>query len=70
VFPKENASDSVSDSAQRDLPSDGKYEGFADVNDVIITELKNLLCTEDPKGTTDIVVSLIIDFFQQHCKKT
>ena len=56
MFPKENATDSVSDNAQRDLPSDGKYEGFADVNDVIITELKNLLCTEDPKGTTDMLL--------------
>ena len=53
VFPKENATDGVSDNAQKDLPSDGKYEGFADVNDVIITELKNLLSTEDSKGTTD-----------------
>ncbi|XP_020613660.1 general transcription factor IIH subunit 3-like isoform X4 [Orbicella faveolata] len=49
VFPKENATDSVNDNAQKDLPSDGKYEGFADVNDVIITELKSLLSTEDSK---------------------
>lgn len=58
MFPKENATDSVSDNDQKDLPSDGKYEGFADVNDVIISELKNLLSTEGLKGTTDNVVSL------------
>ena len=60
MFPKENATESVSDNVQKDLPIDGKYEGFADVNDVIITELKNLLSTEDSKGTTDNVVSLDI----------
>jgi len=77
VFPKENATDSVNDNAQKDLPSDGKYEGFADVNDVIITELKSLLSTEDSKGTTDIVVSLdgiptllfLIIRYLQHCKE-
>ena len=58
MFPKENTTDSVSDNVQKDLPSDGKYEGFADVNDVIISELKNLLSTEGSKGTTDNVVSL------------
>ena len=64
MFPKENATDSVSDNAQRDLPSDGKYEGFADVNDVIVAELKNLLSTEDSKGTTDIVS---LDGILRHC---
>ena len=75
MFPKENANNSVSDNAQKDLPSDGKYEGFADVNDVIITELRNLLSTEDSKGTTDIVASLdgiptsffLIIRYLQHC---
>lgn len=52
MFPKENSNDGASDNIQKDLPSDGKYEGFADVNDAIITELKNLLSTEDSKGTT------------------
>lgn len=58
MFPKENSTGGVSENPQNDLPSDGKYEGFADVNDAIITELKNLLSTEDSKGTTDIVVTL------------
>lgn len=60
MFPKEDATNDVSDNAQKDLPSDGKYEGFADVNDVIITDLKNLLSTEGSKGTAYNVVSLDI----------
>lgn len=51
MFPKENSTNDVSYDVQKDLPSDGKYEGFAEVNDAIITELKNLLSTEDSKGT-------------------
>ena len=36
----------VSESSQPDLPTDGKYEGFADVNDAIITDLKSLLSSD------------------------
>lgn len=52
VFPKENTIGDVSNNDHKDLPLDGKYEGFAEVNDAIITELKNLLSTEDSKGTS------------------
>ena len=54
VFPKEDTS-TVSDISQKDLPTDGKYEGFADVNDAIITELKTLLSADIPTGTTCII---------------
>jgi len=42
VFPKEDTG-VVSDTSQKDLPTDGKYEGFAEVNDAITTDLKTLL---------------------------
>ena len=45
VFPKED-NGMVSEASQPDLPPDGKYEGFADVNDAIITELKSLLSSD------------------------
>ena len=51
VFPKEDSDEVIRDNSQKELPTDGKYEGFAEVNDAIITELKSLLSTEDLTGT-------------------
>ncbi|XP_068678004.1 general transcription factor IIH subunit 3-like isoform X2 [Montipora foliosa] len=51
VFPKED-SHIVTDATEKDIPADGKYEGFADVNDAIITELKTLLPTDVSTGDT------------------
>ena len=49
MFPKEDTG-AVSDSNQKDLPTDGKYEGFANVNDAVITELKTLLSADVSTG--------------------
>lgn len=51
VFPKED-NHIVTDATEKDIPADGKYEGFADVNDAIITELKTLLLTDVSTGDT------------------
>ena len=53
VFPKEDTG-VVSDTSQKDLPTDGKYEGFAEVNDAIITDLKTLLAANVSTGTVHI----------------
>lgn len=50
MFPKEDSGEDISDNGQKELPTDGKYEGFAEVNDAIITEMKSLLSTEDLTG--------------------
>ena len=50
IFPKEDSPVCPTES-QKDLPSDGKYEGFAYVNDAIISELKNLFSLACPQGT-------------------
>ncbi|PFX24719.1 General transcription factor IIH subunit 3 [Stylophora pistillata] len=47
VFPKEDSGEDISGNGQKELLTDGKYEGFAEVNDAIITEMKSLLSTED-----------------------
>lgn len=46
VFPREDNLGDMTDAGQADLPKDGKYEGFANVNDAIITELKTLLSAD------------------------
>lgn len=47
VFPKED-NHTAAEAAQNDIPTDGKYEGFAEVNDAIVAELKALLTTDVP----------------------
>ena len=44
----------MTDAGQADLPKDGKYEGFANVNDAIITELKTLLSADVLTGKQDL----------------
>lgn len=51
MFPKDDSGEEISNNDQKELPTDGKYEGFAEVNDAIITEMKSLLSTEDLTGT-------------------
>lgn len=45
----------MTDAGQADLPKDGKYEGFANVNDAIITELKTLLSADVLTGKQDLL---------------
>ncbi|KAK2573927.1 General transcription factor IIH subunit 3 [Acropora cervicornis] len=45
VFPKEE-NHITPDATQSDIPTDGKYEGFAEVNDAIVAELKALLTSD------------------------
>lgn len=45
VFPKED-NHITPDATQSDIPTDGKYEGFAEVNDAIVAELKALLTSD------------------------
>ena len=45
----------MTDAGQADLPKDGKYEGFANVNDAIITELKTLLSANVLTGKQDLL---------------
>lgn len=63
MFPKEDSDEVIRDNSQKELPTDGKYEGFAEVNDAIITELKSLLSTEDLTGTVNCAqtVNVIIN---------
>ena len=62
MFPKED-SHIVTDATEKDIPADGKYEGFADVNDAIITELKTLLLTDVSTGK-DCFYSKPLHYFQ------
>ncbi|CAH3111046.1 unnamed protein product [Pocillopora meandrina] len=61
VFPKDDSGEEISNNDQKELPTDGKYEGFAEVNDAIITEMKSLLSTEDltDNQTTELPPTLL-----------
>ena len=60
MFPKEDSGQDISDNGQKELLTDGKYEGFAEVNDAIITEMKSLLSTEDLTGKKPSMLMKVI----------
>lgn len=50
----------MTDAGQADLPKDGKYEGFANVNDAIITDLKTLLSADVLTGKQDLPSNFLL----------
>lgn len=54
MFPKDDSGEEISNNDQKELPTDGKYEGFAEVNDAIITEMKSQLSIEDLTGKNPV----------------